>query len=69
MSSMMPPLLAASYLALAAMQVTAPAEPPAIPQIYREPLKRGAEAEYDRLERRPRWSGRPSSMLRATGRI
>jgi hypothetical protein len=50
MSSMMLPLLAASSVALAAMEVAAPAEPPAILQIYREPLKRGAEAEYDRLE-------------------
>jgi hypothetical protein len=47
---MMLPLLAASYLALATMQVAAPAEPPAILQIYREPLQAGVRAEYDRLE-------------------
>jgi hypothetical protein len=50
MSSMMLPLLAASYLARAAMQAAAPAEPPAILQVYREPLKSGVRAEYDRLE-------------------
>jgi transposase InsO family protein len=50
MSSMMLPLLAASHLARAAMQVAAPAEPPAILQVYREPLKAGVRAEYDRLE-------------------
>ena len=47
---MMLPLLAASYLALAAMQVAAPAEPPAILQVYRESLKAGVRAEYDRIE-------------------
>jgi hypothetical protein len=50
---MMLPLLAASYLALAVMQATAPpapAGPPAILQVHREPLKPGARAEYDRLE-------------------
>jgi hypothetical protein len=50
MSSMMLSLLAASYLALAAMPVAASAEPPAILQVYREPLKAGVRAEYDRLE-------------------
>ena len=44
------PLLAASYLALATTQVAAPAEPPAILQVYREPLKAGVRAEYDRIE-------------------
>ena len=38
---MMTALLAASLLA---------AGPPAILQVYREPLKPGVEAEYDRLE-------------------
>ena len=47
---MMLSLLAASYLALAAMPVAASAEPPAILQVYREPLKAGVRAEYDRLE-------------------
>lgn len=42
-------LIAASYLALAAMQV-APAGPPPILQIYREPLKPGVGDEYDRIE-------------------
>jgi hypothetical protein len=50
MSSMMPLLLAASSVALSAMQGAAPVEPPAILQVYREPLKPGARAEYDRLE-------------------
>lgn len=43
-------LLAASSVALAALQVAAPVEPPAILQVYREPLKPGARARYDRLE-------------------
>jgi len=47
---MMLPLLATSYLARAAMLVVAPAEPPAILQVYREPLKSGVRAEYDRIE-------------------
>jgi hypothetical protein len=50
MSSMMLPLLAASYLALATMPVAAPAEPPAVLQVYRESLKAGVRAEYDRIE-------------------
>jgi hypothetical protein len=32
------------------MQATTPAGPPAILQVYREPLKPGVRAEYDRLE-------------------
>jgi hypothetical protein len=47
---MMSLLLAASSLAAAAFQVAVPVEPPAILQVYREPLKAGARAEYDRLE-------------------
>lgn len=47
---MMLSLLAASYLALAATPVAAPAEPPAILQVHRESLKAGVRAEYDRLE-------------------
>jgi len=42
----MPPCV----LMVAAMQSAAPAQPPAILQIFREPLKAGAEAEYDRIE-------------------
>ncbi|HYL12532.1 MAG TPA: hypothetical protein VEV41_05835 [Terriglobales bacterium] len=33
-----------------AMQIAAHAQPPKILQIYREPLKPGVEAEYDRIE-------------------
>jgi hypothetical protein len=47
---MVSPLLAASSLALAALQAAAPVEPPAILQVYREPLKPGVRTEYDRLE-------------------
>jgi hypothetical protein len=49
----MPALLPASFVALAGMQAAAaaaPLAPPAILQIYREPLQPGAEAAYDRLE-------------------
>jgi hypothetical protein len=50
MSSLMPPLVTALSLAWAAMQATTPAGPPAILQVYREPLKPGVRTEYDRLE-------------------
>ncbi|HET6899852.1 MAG TPA: hypothetical protein VFK70_15960, partial [Vicinamibacteria bacterium] len=46
-------MMTALLLALANSQAPSPASaagPPAILQVYREPLKPGAEAEYDRLE-------------------
>jgi len=50
---MMAALVATSHLTLANPQASAsaaPARPPAILQVYREPLKPGAEPEYGRLE-------------------
>jgi hypothetical protein len=43
--------LSASFLLMmASMQVAAPARPPHILQVFREPLKPRVEAEYDRIE-------------------
>ena len=37
-------------LAVVSLQLAAPAQPPAILQIFREPLRPGVQAEYDRIE-------------------
>jgi hypothetical protein len=42
--------LSLSALAVMATQAPTPAQPPRILQIFREPLKPGVEAEYDRIE-------------------
>jgi hypothetical protein len=44
------PLLALMAVMVAAMPIAAHAQPPRILQVFREPLKPGVEAEYDRIE-------------------
>ena len=50
MAPMIPALLAASHLVLAAVSDVPPTGPPAILQVHRETLNPGTEAEYDRVE-------------------